>query len=69
MNSTYTLYLYLVIKTSIKNQQARKQCLIVRDRTRRVEEREMREEEEDRLHFENLGVDSILQNYDDDRFD
>ena len=29
----------------------------------------MREEEEDRLHFENVGVDSILQNYDDDRFD
>ena len=29
----------------------------------------MREEEEDRLHFENLGVDSILQNYGDDRFD
>ena len=29
----------------------------------------MSEEEEDRLRSENRGVDSILQNYDDDHFD
>ena len=60
----------------MKNRQARKQRLIVRGRTRREEKRKMREEkrktreeEEDHLRSENLGVDSILQNYDDDRFD
>ena len=29
----------------------------------------MSEDEEDRLRSENRGVDSILQNYDDDHFD
>ena len=35
---------------------------------RRDEERKMREEGEDYLRSENIGVGSILQNYDNDRF-
>ena len=53
----------------MKNQQARKQRLTVRDKIDREEERKLREEEEDYLRSENLGVDSVLQNYDDNRFD
>ena len=44
----------------MKNQEARKQCLIVRGRMRREKERKMREEEEERLRSENIGVKSIL---------
>ena len=44
----------------MENQQARKQRFIVRERTRREDERKTKEEEEDRLCSENLEVDGIL---------
>ena len=48
----------------MKNQEARK--LRSRSRTRREEERKRREEEEERLRSEILGVESILQDDNDD---
>ena len=44
----------------MKNQEARKQRLIVRGRMRREKERKMREEEEERLRSENIGVKLFL---------
>ena len=53
----------------MNNQQVRTQRLIIRHRIRSEDKRKMSEEEENLLNSDNLGVETILQNYETDCFD